>query len=92
MTTKADIVTILSLSLNVTKKEAKAFLNAFAQHVEGAIALAGEALIPGVGKVKVKERAARTGRNPRTGETLQIGARKTLRLTPTKSLKDSVNS
>ena len=92
MTTKAEIVTILSSSLGVTKKEAKEFLNAFATHVEGAINLDGEALIPGVGKVKVKDRAARTGRNPRTGETLQIGARKTLRLTPTKSLKDAVNS
>ena len=50
----------------------------------------GEALIPGVAKVKLIERAARTGRNPKTGEPVEIESRKAVKFTALKSIKDGV--
>ena len=46
----------------------------------------------GFGTFSTGQRAARTGRNPRTGETLQIAAAKTVKFTAGKAFKDSVNS
>lgn len=92
MTTKAQLINAISADLGVTKKAAHAFLDSFAKQVHTSVSDAGEALIPGVGKLKVRERSARSGRNPRTGEALQISARKTVRLASSKGLKALVNA
>jgi DNA-binding protein HU-beta len=91
MTTKAKIINSISAKLDVTKKEAAAFLDAFATHLKADLSVTGETLIPGLGKLKVRERSERAGRNPRTGESLQIPARKTVRLSSSKALKTLVN-
>lgn len=49
-----------------------------------------ETVIHGLGKFSVKERAARQGRNPQTGETLNIAARNQLVFKPTQSIKDEI--
>lgn len=92
MTTKAQLITIISADLGVSKKTVHAFLDAFSRTARTELSVFGEALIPGIGKLKVRERSARTGRNPRTGESLQIGARRTVRLASAKALKTSVNT
>ena len=46
--------------------------------------------LPGIGKIQVRQTKARTGRNPATGETIQISAKKRVRLTPSKALKQAV--
>lgn len=92
MTTKAQLINAISEDLGVTKKAAHAFLNSFSKKVQADVSAGGEALIPGVGKLKVRERSARTGRNPRTGESLEISARKTVRLASAKVLKSLVNA
>jgi len=92
MTTKSQLINALSDDLGVTKKLANAFLNSLGRVLQSSLATSGEGLIPGVGKLKVRERAARSGRNPRTGESLNISARKTVRLASTKSLKAIVNT
>lgn len=51
----------------------------------------GEARFVGFGTFKVSQRAATTGRNPRTGETIQIEARNAVKFTPGKELKEAVN-
>ena len=51
-----------------------------------------EVSLSGFGKFKVKESAAREGRNPATGETIQIAAAKKLSFTPAKAVKDKLNS
>ncbi|MFT9198963.1 HU family DNA-binding protein, partial [Gluconobacter oxydans] len=57
-----------------------------------AAAKAGDEItLPNFGKFKVKEVAAREGRNPTTGVTIQIAASRKLAFTPAKALKDSVN-
>jgi len=50
-----------------------------------------EVSIPGFGKFKVASREARQGRNPATGETIQIAASKKLNFTPAKQVKDAMN-
>ena len=50
-----------------------------------------EVSLPGFGKFKVKDVAAREGRNPSTGETIQIAASKKLAFTPAKQVKDAMN-
>jgi DNA-binding protein HU-beta len=91
MTTKAQLINSISEELGVTKKAAAAFINAFSNNVSYSLVTAGEALIPGIGKLKVKDRSARSGRNPRTGEALQISARKTVRIASSKAIKSLVN-
>jgi nucleoid DNA-binding protein len=91
MTTKAQLINSISADLGITKKAAAGFLNSFAKTVQTDLS-AGEALIPGIGKLKTRDRAARSGRNPRTGEALQISARKTIRLAASKGLKALVNA
>jgi DNA-binding protein HU-beta len=92
MTTKAQLINSISTDLGITKKAAHAFINSFAKSVQANVAGSGEALIPGIGKLKVRERSARSGRNPRTGESLEIAARKTVRLASSKVLKTLVNA
>ncbi len=52
----------------------------------------GECNIPGVGKIKAVQREARTGRNPFTGEPLQIPAKKAVTFSASKALKDALNT
>ena len=48
--------------------------------------------LPGLGKLKVGERPARTGRNPQTGASIQIAAKKVVKYVPAKALADSLNA
>ena len=59
--------------------------------ITDAAASGNEVSISGFGKYKVKESAAREGRNPSTGETIQIAASKKLSFTPAKAVKDRLN-
>ena len=47
--------------------------------------------LPGIGKLKVSERPARTGRNPQTGKSIEIAAKKVVKLVPAKALTDGLN-
>lgn len=47
--------------------------------------------LPGLGILSVKERAARTGRNPKTGEAIEIPARRVVKFSPAKGLRDLLN-
>lgn len=50
-----------------------------------------EVLLPSIGKIKATDKPERTGRNPRTGEAIQIEAKVALKFVPAKALKDAVN-
>lgn len=54
------------------------------------LANGGEVTLPGLGKLSVKQRAARTGRNPKTGEEMQIAAKTVPHFSAAKALKDAV--
>lgn len=74
------------------KKAAKAVVEAVFAAMTEAAKNGEEVSIPGFGKFKVAAREARSGRNPATGETIQIAASKKLAFTPAKQLKDSMNT
>ncbi len=67
-------------------------LDQLSQVVNDALDNDGEITLPGVGKLKVAERPARTGRNPQTGAAIEIAAKKVIKLVPAKALVDSINS
>ena len=86
--TKAAIIEHMSKKLGTSKKDAKMFIEEF-------VALAYKEakksfVIPDLGKVVVAQRKKRKGRNPKTGESIIIPARKTLKFRFAKKAKDSI--
>ncbi len=76
----------------VSKVVIEAVLATQAETIGVALAKGDEVTLPGIGKLSVKQRAARTGRNPKTGEELKIKAKKVPHFSAAKALKDAVNS
>ncbi|GAC1341045.1 MAG: HU family DNA-binding protein [Acetobacteraceae bacterium] len=75
----------------VDKKQARVMVEDVFKAVVQAATNGDEVSIPGFGKFKVAAREARQGRNPATGETIQIAASKKLAFTPAKQVKDAMN-
>lgn len=73
---KMELVTKMAEKSNLTKKEAALALSAFMESVEEALECGDKVQILGFGTFETRERAAREGRNPRTGEVIQIPATK----------------
>ncbi|MYL82857.1 DNA-binding protein [Desulfovibrio aerotolerans] len=88
---KTDIIAKIQANAAIaTKAEAGKVLDAVLAAIQESLA-GGEALtLTGFGTFKVSERAARTGRDPRTGNPIDIPASKAVRFTPGKTLKDAV--
>lgn len=89
--TKATLVELVAESAGIKKKEADAAVNAVFNAIENELATGGKVQIAGFGTFKVRERAERTGRNPRTNENIKIEACKLPAFTAGKALKDAVN-
>jgi DNA-binding protein HU-beta len=88
---KSDVLSAVAGSAGCTKADAEAIIEAFFGCVEGA-AKAGDAVAwPGVGKFSRSDRAARMGRNPQTGATIQIRASSSVKFSAAKALKDRMN-
>lgn len=87
----ADLVAKIADDSGLTKTEAKAVIEGVFDAIAEAAAAGEEISLPGFGKFKVKASAAREGRNPSTGATIQIAASKKLGFTPAKALKDRLN-
>lgn len=77
---------------STTKKEAGEILDAVASAIQEGLAIDGEVHLPSVGKFVVKERAARTGRNPATGDPVKIPAHLAVGFKPSKQLKDTLTT
>lgn len=73
-----------------SRKTAKLMYHQFVQMLQAGLKKGYKFALPGVGKLQVRQTKARMGRNPATGEIIQISARKRVRLTPSKALKESV--
>ena len=88
---KQEIVANLSDELQLSKKDAsQAYDIVFAKIIEG-LKIDGKVAINGLGTFAVKERAAREGRNPKTGETITLPSSKNITFKPAKTLKDEFN-
>ena len=89
---KSQLAQILAERMSVSKKDGAAWLDAFIEEVTKAMRRGDKVNITGFGIFKVSDRKAREGRNPRTGETIQIKASKKPRFTPGKLLKEAIMS
>jgi len=76
----------------ITKAQAKALVDGVFTAIRDAAVKGEEVSLPGFGKFKVQDKPARTGRNPRTGEAVNIAATKKLAFQPAKALKDALAS
>lgn len=74
----------------VSRKDVEHVLKTAGDVVKSALVEEGDAVLPGLGSLSVKARAARTGHNPKTGEAIQIPAKKVPHFSAAKSLKDAV--
>lgn len=88
---KSELVDAIASESGLTKEQAAKAVNAFTASVQGALERGDDVVLVGLGTFSVKERAARTGRNPKTGEALQIAASKVPSFKAGKGLKDAVN-
>lgn len=85
---KVELVTSMAEKAGLSKKDAERALNAFADTVTEALKANDKVSLVGFGTFEVRERSVREGRNPQTGEKVQIAACKVPAFKAGKSLKD----
>lgn len=88
---KHELVSAIAQNAELSKKDAESALSATIEAVTKALADGDKVQIVGFGTFEVRERAARTGKNPRTGEVIEIAASKVPAFKAGKALKDVVN-
>lgn len=89
---KTDLIDAIAAKADISKKDAETALKATIESIEEALKNDEKVVLVGFGTFSVKERAARTGRNPSTGKTIKIAASKAPAFKAGKELKDIVNS
>ena len=87
---KAELIATIAETSGVSKKDTEQVLNAFIATVQKTLKQDGKVQIPGFGSFEVRERAARSGRNPLTGEAIEIAAGKVPAFKAGKGLKDAI--
>lgn len=88
---KTELVAAMAEKAELSKKDAEKALKAFTEVVAEELKKGEKIQIVGFGTFEVSERAARVGKNPRTGESLTIEASKSPKFKAGKALKDSLN-
>lgn len=88
---KSELVAAIAAKTELSKKDSEKALKAFEDVVTEELAQGGKIQLVGFGTFDVTERAARTGRNPQTGEPMDIPASKAPRFKPGKAFKDTMN-
>ena len=88
---KSELVDAIAAQADIPKAAAGRALDAMIDSIGGALKEGDQVAQVGFGTFLVKERAARTGRNPQTGEPIEIKAAKVPSFKPGKALKDAVN-
>ena len=88
--TKSDFVDKVAAEAGLSKKDAGAAVDAVISTIENTLKSGDEVSFTGFGKFHVAKRGAREGRNPRTGETMQIAASNVPRFTAGSGLKKAV--
>lgn len=86
--TKRDFTSFLAKKNGLSLPYAEKVLNAVLDSMEDGLFRDGRVMLPGIGSFEVREIAPRRGRNPATGEEIQIPATKTIRFRPAKAIKD----
>jgi DNA-binding protein HU-beta len=88
---KTDLVNVVADATELTKKDVDAVVSATFKAISDALKAGDKVQLIGFGTFEVKDAAAREGRNPKTGETIQIAASKKPAFSASKALKDEIN-
>ena len=89
---KTELIAAVAEKAELSKKDAEKAVKAFTDVVSEELVNGGKIQLVGFGTVEVSERAAREGRNPKSGEVMNIPASKTPKFKAGKALKDMVNA
>ena len=87
---KTELIAAAAEQDGMTKKHTEKVLNAALDAIAAALAKNDKVQVSGFGIFEVKEREARTGRNPQTGEAMEIAASRTPSFKASKTLKDAI--
>lgn len=88
---KSDLIDAMAEDAGITKAAAKKALESFLGNIEGSLKKGDRVSLVGFGSWSVSKRAAREGRNPQTGKTIKIGAKKVVKFKAGSDLQKSVN-
>ena len=88
--TKAELADLLFEQLGLNKREAKAFIDSFFDLITADVAKGEDVKISGFGNFQVKTKQERPGRNPRTGESVLVKARRSVTFHASAKLKDAI--
>src|ERR671917_234568 len=88
--TQSEVVNHFAEKFGMKRAQAKELFEELATLATSEVKSNGEFVLPGFGKLVLSQRKAREGRNPQTGETIQIPAKTTLKFRLGKSIKDTV--
>ena len=88
--TQSEVLNHFSEKTGMKRAQVKEFFDELANLASNEVKTNGEFALPGFGKLVLSERKAREGRNPQTGETIQIPAKTTLKFRIGKGMKDTV--
>ncbi len=89
--TLEELINAVARETGMTKANANKAVHAVLHAIQGALSRGERVAIAGFGVFEVAQRAARKGRNPRTGETIDIPPTKAVRFRPGKTLREAVN-
>lgn len=88
---KADLINKIAKEMGVSKQEAEMGVNLFFETIKAAIERGEEIELRGFGSFRFRQRGARSGRNPRTGDPVEVPSKKVLYFKPSKHLKNMIN-
>jgi DNA-binding protein HU-beta len=88
---RTELIGAIAESAGITKTQADKALRATMENIQNTVASGGSLSLIGFGTFSSSQRAARQGKNPRTGEAINIAARKVARFSPGKGFRDLVN-
>lgn len=88
---KSELIERMASDADISKTAAGLALDAATEAIKATLKKGGSVTLVGFGAFTVSKRAARTGRNPKTGESIKIKARKAPKFTPGKAFKEALN-
>jgi nucleoid DNA-binding protein len=89
---KKELQRMVSENASISIKDASQYIDVVFDVIADQLFKTGEAMLPGIGKLVTKERAGRKGRNPKTGEAIDIPFKTTIKLKISKGMKDKLNN
>lgn len=89
---KSELVTKIAQDTNLNKKQVEDVLKSLAETIKSEVIASGEFMLQDVGKFKVNDKPEMERRNPRTGEMFTSPAKKVVKITPAKVLRDAVSA